>query len=238
MEPWNLEETYALVKVAYGVSQQKLTRESARSVVDRQMFAQYHYREALRLSKSFERRHLKSSMLIDLHGPNNEKTRAAFETYIIKAGAHVTAAVQCIHAIPDILAHAVYFASGRSTETNDLAERKLGLPAVVGSLRSNSVFHTVAPILSSSQSGSHWHHLAALANTSKHRTVIRTALSEDWTGKRENYRELQLSAFSHGEEHFPSVSVRGLLGSEIQRLSGVVITVGHELNACLRKAAI
>lgn len=234
MEPWNLKETDTLVLAAYGFKQQKLTRESANSVVDRQLFAQYHYREALRMSKAFEKKYLYNNMFIDLHGPNSEKARTAFEIYIVKAGAHITAAVQSIHAIPDILAHVVYFASGQDAETNDLSVQRLGLPAVVNSLRSNSVFHSVAPILSSAQSGDHWRHLASLANTSKHRTVIRTSLNEDWTGKRENYRELQLSAFSRGKDNFPAISVRDLLSTEYQRLSGVVVSVGHELNACLR----
>jgi hypothetical protein len=237
MEPWDLKETYALVKAAHGVKQQKLTQECARSVVDRQLFAQYHYREMLRLSKGFEKRYLKGSMLIDLHGPNSEKTRTAFEIYIVKAGAHVTAAVQCIHAIPDILAHVAYFASGQRADLDALREKKLGLPAVVRTLKSNPAFRSIALILSSAQSGNYWHHLAAVANTSKHRTVIRAALSEDWTGKREHYRELQLSSFSRDGEHFPAISVRDLLGSEFQRLSGIVVTLGHELNACLRSAA-
>lgn len=233
MEPWNLEETCVLVKAAYGAKQQKLARESARSVVDRREFAQYHYKEALRLSKSFERRHLQGNMLIDLHGPKNESKRRAFDIYMVKAGAHITALVQSIHAIPDILAHAAFFASGLGEE----GESKLYLADVVRLLKSDSVFHSVAPILGSAKSGNQWRHLDALANMSKHRTVIRTALSEDWTGKRENFRELQLSSFHRGNEIFPSASVRDLLGSEFQRLSGVVISVGHELNACLRKAA-
>lgn len=234
MEPWDLKETYALVKAAHGLRQQKLTQECARSVVDRQLFAQYHYQEALRLSKGFEKRYLKSNMLADLYGPNSEKTRTAFEIYIMKAGAHVTAAVQCIHAIPDILAHVAYFASGQGEDSDALPERKLGLPTVARTLKSNPTFRSVAFILNSAQSGNYWHHLAAVANTSKHRTVIRAALSEDWTRTRKHYRELQLAAFSRGGENFPAISVRDLLGSEFQRLSGIVVTFGHELNACLR----
>lgn len=234
MDPWDLNETYALVNAVHGVEHQRLTRESARAVVDRQQFAQYHYRESLRLSKDFEKRYVRNGLLIDLHGPNSEKARAAFETYIVKVGAHVTAGVQSIHAIPDILAHVVYFASGQRIDPGVLSERKLGLPAVVKHLRTIPASRSVADLLSTTQSGGNWHHLAALANTSKHRTVVRTALSEDWTGTRENLRELQLSTFTRGREHFPAVSVRDLLGSEFRRLSGIVVTLGHELNAFLR----
>lgn len=235
MQPWHLDDTYTLVKAAFGLKQERLARDSTRSVVDRQMFARYHFQEAQRLSKYFERRYLKNSMLIDLYSQEGEKTRRAFELFIVKAGAHITAAVHSIHSIPDILAHAAYFATGRSAESGDLTERELNLPAVVMSLRKDPIFHSVAPLLASAQSGASWRHLAALANVSKHRTVIRTALSEDLSGIRERYRELHLASFNREGEYFSSISVHALLEPEFIRLSGVILSVGHEINGCLRK---
>ncbi len=74
-----------------------LARESTRSVLDRQAFAQYHYHETLRLSNSFERKHLTRNLFIDLHGDPSGQTRDAFEKYIVKAGAHAIAGAQSIH---------------------------------------------------------------------------------------------------------------------------------------------
>jgi hypothetical protein len=65
MTPWHLDETYGLVKAALGRAQESLVRESTRSVLDRQAFARYHYHEALRLSKSFERTYLTRNLMID-----------------------------------------------------------------------------------------------------------------------------------------------------------------------------
>jgi hypothetical protein len=237
LAPWHLDETYGLVKAAFGRAQEALVRESTRSVLDRQAFARYHYHETLRLSKSFERTYLKKNLLIDLHGDPSGRVRNAFDRYIVKAGAHATAAAQSIHAIPDILAHAVYFATGQNLGPNVLPERKVGLPSVTGGLRRQPEFQGVGDLLSSAQSGRLWKHLVALANVSKHRSVVRTSLNEDWTGTRKNHRELHFSHFEREGERFPSVSVVALLGPEFDRLSLLIIQLGHQLNASLRARA-
>lgn len=237
LTPWHLEETYGLVKAALGRAQEGLVRESTRSVLDRQAFARYHYHEALRLSKSFERTYLTRNLMQDLHGDPTGRVRNAFERYIVKAGAHATAAAQSIHAIPDILAHVIYFAAGQNLGPDTLPERKVALPSVIGRLRRQPAFAPVADLLSTAHSGGRWRHLAALANVSKHRSVVRTSLNEDWTGTRKNQRELHFSHFEREGERFPSISVTSLLGPEFDRLSILIIDLGHQLNGSLRANA-
>lgn len=73
MARWNLQATYKLVGGWFGKAQMLLARESARSLVDRQNYAGYHYREVLRLTKAFERRHIKDGMLPGhLHAARSE----------------------------------------------------------------------------------------------------------------------------------------------------------------------
>jgi hypothetical protein len=237
VERWHLEETYALVKASFGSKQENVARDSTRSVLDRQWFTGYHYTEALRLTRDFDRRYLTGSLLIDLHGQDGERKRAAFERYIRKAGAHATAAVQSMHAIPDILAHAMFFATARNLRPDAPEPRKVAVPTVVASLRRDQRFKSLAPLLAATQSGNLWRHLAALANLSKHRTVVRAALSEDWTGERENHRELQFRACEYNGIGFPQLSLQALLEPEHHRLSIAVLSLGHELNACLRSDA-
>lgn len=162
------------------------------------------------------------------------RKREAFEKYIIKAGAHATAAVQSLHAIPDILAHAVYFACGKNLEVNPLEEQKIALPTVVDVLKYDEVFKRLCPLLKNSQTGELWHHLAAISNLSKHRSVIRTALNESFSGSQKSYRELQFQAFARNEKYFASLSLQELLEPEYTRLSLLVVTLGQELHACLQ----
>lgn len=238
MTRWELPETYALIETAFGAAQLKLARESIRSLVDREHYASYHFREVARLTKGFERRHLKDGFLLDIYTQQGKRKRLAFEHYIVKASAHAVAAVQSIHALPDILANATYLASGQSLLPNALAEHEIALPAVVGAMSADTSFCSLAPLLAKAQSGSHWRHLAALSNISKHRSVVRASLNEDLTGLRANHRELHFQSFEKNAKCFPAISVQSLLEPEFLRLATLIVEVGHELNVCLRKIGV
>lgn len=235
---WDLFETYRLVRLVFGADQERLVRESARSVTDRQAFSSYHFSEAMRLSKAFERNHLAdATTILDLHVQGAEKKERAFQRYIVKAGAHSLAAVQSLHAIPDIFAHAVYFAAGQNLRPHALSDSKISLQVVAKFLDSDSRFAALHAALRSIHSGAGWCHLSAAANMSKHRSIVRAAYSEDWTGSRANARELHVSAFERQGKHYPAVSLRELLEPEYERLMRTVISIGNELIACLRSAS-
>jgi hypothetical protein len=237
MAPWDLNETYQLVRRLFGRDQEQLVRESARSVTDRQSFSSYHFSETMRLSKAFERNHLAGARtILEIHVEGAEKRERAFQVYMIKVGAHSLAAVQSLHAIPDIFAHAVYFASGQNLQPHALNDWDISLQRVANCLKEDGRFAALSGTLRAIQSGAGWRHLAAVSNMSKHRSVVRAAYSEDWTGKRAKTRELHVSAFEWHGKPYPAVSLRDLLAPEYERLMRSVIGVAHELNACLRAA--
>lgn len=238
MKPWDLKEMYGLARLHWGRDQERLVYHSARSINDRKHFASYHFREAMRLSAAFERKHLAGlSTFLEIHVDGAEKKRRAFHLYMVKAGAHALAAVQCIHAIPDILAHTVYFGTGQNLQPHALSDTDISLTSVGVALKHDHAFATLRKKLLQVQSGKGWRHLAAVANMGKHRSVIRSSLSEDWTGTRRNFRELHVSAFERQRNHFPSVSLRCLLEPEYDRLSIAIVETGNELNQCLRNMA-
>lgn len=238
MTPWNLAETDALVRTLFGVDQERLAQASTRSVNDRKNFAAYHFTEAMRLSRDFERRHLSDTeTMLDFHAQAAERKRQAFERYMIKAGAHSLAAVQSIHALPDILAHAIYFAAGQNLKPDALAEGDIALPRVSAALKKDVSFSALSAPLDKLQSGAGWQHLAAVCNMSKHRSVVRSMLSEDWTGTRKNLRELHVSPFVRLNVPFPAKSLKDLLEPEYDRISVAILEIGHKLNSCLRAVA-
>jgi len=237
MQPWHLPDTYSLVKAAHGREQEQLVSASVRSVVDRKAFAAYHVHEALRLHRTFERRHLSGKLLLDLHTQEGDKQREAFEVLMVKAGAHSLAAIQSVHSLTDLLAHAVYFATGQNLQPTALPERGISIGEVGRLLRKNSQYSALQKHLGSATAGKGWRHLAAVCNVSKHKNVVRASLSEDWTGKRKNFRELHISSFERDEVAFPAVSLQELIAPEYDRLSLVILAVGHELNSALRADA-
>ena len=238
MIPWDLHETYQLVQRVFGREQEILTRESARSVTDRQAFSSYHFSEAMRLSKAFERKYLADTKtMLEIHAQGAKKKEQAFQVFMVRAGAHSLAAVQSLHAIPDIFAHAIYYAAGQNLQPYALHDSKVAVQSVASCLKRDSRFAPLDTALKSIQSGSGWQHLAAVSNMSKHRSVVRAAYNEDWTGTRPALRELQVSAFVRNEKSYSAVALRELLEPEYERIMRTVISVGKELNACLRSAA-
>jgi hypothetical protein len=237
LEPWHLPTTYALIQQRFGAPHERLARESIRSTQDRQQFASYHYTEVLRLTRDFTRRHLGDSLLIDLHGQDRETRRAAFERYILKVGAHATAAVQSIHAIPDTLAFALYHATGLGLGPQPIAPRKISVRTVVEALRTSSSFSSLAPFLARSSSGQAFAHVAALSNMGKHRSLVRTSLNEDWTGKRKNRHEVHFKACQYEGQYFPSSSLQAVLEPANDHVVLSLLETGHELTACLRRDA-
>lgn len=242
MQPWDLHHTYGLVERAFGRDQVALVKPCLQSVVDRQNFASYHFQETQRLLKSFKRKHLADkNLLLALHGARNPPARVPFEVLMIKAGAHATACVQAIHAISDILASGVYFATGLNLSTQPLADRDISINSVATLVKRTPSLANLADPVSRIAAGPQYEHLAALSNLSKHRTIIRTALNEDWTGKRKELHEFHLPAFSRatksGQKHYPEVSFASLTEAEYNRLGFLVIEIGHEINAALTKIA-
>lgn len=109
------------------------------------------------------------------------------------------------------------------------------MPAVIGALKKDTNFCSLVPLLSKAQSGLDWRHLATLTNLSKHQSVVRSSLNVDLTGKRKNLYELEFQAFEKKTKYFPAISVQTLLEPEFLRLATLIVEVGHELTACLRK---
>jgi hypothetical protein len=237
MAKWSLTDTYALVRKAFGSEQERLARASTRSVVDRQNFARYHFSETKRLQRAFERKYLREGLLISLHTQDGARSRIAFEIFMVKAGAHATAAIQSVHAIPDILAHAVYYITGQQVSPPALPDRDIAVNTVARLLARTPELNSLAAMLRQAHTGESWRHLAAVSNTSKHRSVVRATLSEDWTGTRKNLRELHVSAFERDGRTFQGVSLQALLEPEYNRLSTLVIEIGHALTTHLRAIA-
>ncbi len=234
MEPWNLKETYNLIESLHGAASESFARESLRSVLDRQAFVRFHYQELVRLTKLFEKNYIKRNLFVDLHASPGGRTREAFERFIIKVGAHATAAVQGIHALPDLLAHAIYFSTGHDFQDDPKKEKTANLRWVAEKLKKTSEYEHLSLMLFETQEGVAWEHLAALSNSSKHRSLIRTSLNEDWTGNKPRKRELQFTHFKKEQKQYPSIAVLDLIEPEFDRLSRIIVRIGHVLNTALR----
>jgi hypothetical protein len=124
MRSWHIEETRQHIARIYGRPQLLLARPSLRSVDDRLAYARIHYQDSRSLLKKYVKRRLTGkSLLMEVH--HSEESEAEFNLFIRKIGAHVTVSVQSIHAIPDILAHAIYYSLGLNLSAQPLVPRAI-----------------------------------------------------------------------------------------------------------------
>jgi hypothetical protein len=245
MLSWNIEETRELVLALHGKSQFDLVCPCLESVVDRQKYARFHHHETRDILERFVSTRLKDTSLLDLKldmvlGVDDE---AADEFHILstKIGAHFTACIQSLHAIADILGHALYYALAINLLPKPLkpANTKRSEPliyakSVLGQIQDNLELAQVHALFLSLCTGGNFTHLAALVNHSKHRSVVQTSLNEDRMGLASQRYTLKIPRFDHKDTPYPEVSIKDFIEPEYDRCSVLVIEIGNALNAVLR----
>jgi hypothetical protein len=230
-----MSETRQQVERLFGREQALLARPSIKSVIDRQDYARYHYQEVRALLSEFASVHLQNRILLDVSMAQDD-ARLAFETVMTKLGAHLVACVQSVHSIPDILAHVFYYALGLNLQ-HGLDERAISAASVRKLLDANPRYGELADALRGLTSDGQARHLAALANHSKHRSIVQPMLNEDWTGEREDRHEVRFAPFIYSDVPYPEIAVAALLEPEYARSSQVTIKAGEKLNQVLRDLA-
>lgn len=233
MKPWSIADTRRHVEARFGRAHLDRVVPSLNSLAERLRYARYHYQEIQRLLGSFAELHLATKpLLVVIHG-GDEASREEFEVLMIEVGAHATACVLSIHAISDLMAQAVYHALGHSLDVSPLRERDISAASVQSRLSHVPAHAAIAEVLSRMCSDSCYKHVAALANKSKHQSIVKPMLNEDLTGSRAQRHELRFSAFQYGGRDFPEATLASLLDPAYELASRTVVEVGNMLNDIL-----
>lgn len=232
-----MEATRRLIESIYGRPQLELANPCLRSVIDRRDYAHYHFHEANDLFQSFAQEKLSDSSLLEVvYGPNDD-TRSDFELLIMKVGAHVLACIQSLHSIADIMAHATYYSLGMNLSETPMKEAAISSSTVLSKLANSAELSAVHQLLTALSLQGRFEHLSALSNYSKHRSIIRTSLAEDWTGKKTERHHLKLGAFTYKGRHFPETSVNDFFGTEFNRIAQLIVDTGNSIHAVLQTRA-
>jgi hypothetical protein len=232
---WNVKETRELVEKRFGRKQLHTAKPSLHSLFERPAHAQYHVREARRLLEGFVGKHIPAdaSMLEVIFGDSDEVNHE-FNLFLIEAGAHMTACVISMHSMADIFAHALYYSLGLNLRPDTLHERDINANTVTRCLSADTAHQPFARALVEFTTGGSFKHLAALANYSKHRSIVRAGLNERH-GETPRHT-VRLGAFSHRGVSYPDCGVRDFLAPEYDRCSKLIVDTGNELNAYLASA--
>jgi hypothetical protein len=236
---WHVEDTRRLVQTIFGRKQLDLAAPSLRSSDDQLYFARVQFAAFNQLSAEYlrDRADDENFTMFDLTLGDNDDEWQAFNIFLRKAGAHVTACIWSMHTLPDTMAHAVYYSLGDLIGPPLSKTRDINAVSVVQRLRAMGL-QRLAVLLAEMKEGGGFGHLSALSNHAKHRSLIRHALNEDLTGERPQRFEVVLPAFVYEAQAYPQVEVQTFLAPEYERLSRGMIALGKELHAVLQQFAV
>lgn len=236
---WHVEGTRRMVQTIFGRKQLDFAAPSLRSADDQLFFARVQFAafDQLRTEYLRDRAGDGSFTVLDVTLGHDEDEWQAFNVFLRKAGAHVTACLWSMNTLPDTMAHAVYYSLGDLTGKPFAKTRDICAGAVVQRLRGMGM-EPLAGLLAEMTECGQFAHLNALSNHSKHRSVIRHALNEDMTGERPQRFEVVLQSFVYEGHTYPQVEVQAFLAPEYERLSRRMIALGRELHAVLQQVAI
>jgi len=237
MAAWNVGETRRLIEQVFGRDQLYKAKASLRSLDDRQIYSRIHYQDATAAVQEFVERHLsgEASLLLDV--ATDEEGSTEFNYFLRKVGAYLTACVQSMHAMPDILAFAIYYSLGMNLSARPLPAKAVSAKSVGPLLVGSPNVSDLGRLLTEVSTGGTSAHLAAIANKAKHRSVVFPALNEDWSGERAKRHAVVFEAFEYEGNHYPQVFADEFLEAEYNRVSPLVNAAGHAMSAVLRERA-
>lgn len=232
---WDIELTQELVTGVFGAAQWKKAHPSIRSMTDRPNFCRYHYHEALGMMNDYIESNLKETGLWGVYEDYDE-----FSYLMLKIRANVVAFVQSLHAVADTCAHMLYYSLALDNLPKPLKKRDIYVKEVLKLLEQqrdagHSEYGKLCGLFRDITMGDDYKYLNALANTSKHRSIVRIELNEDATGIREEKWILFLESFWYAEEFFEKTNARESMRKEHDRIQPLTVNIGVELNEVLRR---
>ena len=230
---WHIAETRRLIEKRFGSAQLSLARPALKSALDRQEHVRYHYRELTALITDFQQTHLDNAVSI-LFVTADEDSWNAYNEFLVKASANAVAVVQALHSVPDLFAHALYF-SLRLNNQHRMNPDKVSARSVSEVLKKETRTASLGNMLASLRATGTAKHIAALANSAKHRSIVEATVNEDLTGRRAKRHELQFARFNYRNNAYPAVAVTDILEQEYERVNRLTVDMGKALHEILER---
>jgi hypothetical protein len=232
---WNIGLTRQLVTAVFGVAQWKKAHPSVRSMTDRPEFCRYHYHAALDMMSEYIESKLKETGLWGVYEDYDE-----FSYLMLKIRANITAFVQSLHAVADTCSHMLYYSLALDKLPSSLKERDIYAKKALKLLEQqrdtgHSEYDKLCRLFREITAGDDYNYLNALTNTSKHRSIVRSELNEDATGRREDKWVLYLESFWYAGELFEKTNAREFMRKEHDRIQHLTVNIGVELNDVLKR---
>lgn len=229
---WNLSQLRDNVATQHGDAQREHLSPSLNSIVDRQLYARFHFQEASRILKEVLEDRDDQSVLIDLVFGADREAHHEFANSRKFAEAHITACLQSLHSLSDILAHAIYYALGLNLDdATKLRPSRIYLYKVRPLIPAGKMSTLIQELVEHAD----YRYLGDIVNHSKHRSVVQTPYSLDVTGTATRPHGLKFAAFTYDGRAHPARWVASFVESEYNRQSVLTTDIGELLNELVRE---
>lgn len=218
---WSLKELTASVERLHGRDQSLKTGTCAQSVLKRQDFMKYHYREVKRLVGADLENADSNDVLLNYILDSDTPEYHEFHHRRTEAEANLVAFLQCVHATEDTLGHVIYFAMN----FDQLEPRKVSIHAVQKLLPSGPLKAEVQAMFDNAD----LKYVAALVNHSKHRSVVGAPISVSFI-EDDQPHGLKFEGFMYGETWQPQRWAIPFLKTSFDAIQGHMLRIGNALN--------
>ncbi|TDF58115.1 hypothetical protein [Cupriavidus sp. L7L] len=237
MTTWNLKQTRELLRRKFENGNQfEKAQECLGSVIDRCEYARFHYYEIKEILEKEITPSSGESKLVALFGGKSQESQREFDFALGKIGAHVVACVQSLHAVSDILAHAIYYSLGINLSSDSIPERRVRVSSVRNKLQNFAGYQLLSEALNSIVTHDHHAYLDALANHSKHRSLVKPGLWLDMTSGASEQFSLKFQQFEYDGNYYEEREVEIFLKEVLNQISKIVVDAGNELNGVFQRA--
>lgn len=239
---WNWSALCEDVQALYGRRAVADVKASAGTVTRRLRHCHYHFSEMRRLVAADLEGRDGAAVVTDFIFAADEDAYADFHERRADAEAHLIALLQGIHAIPDPMAHVIYFSLGLDRVPRlPLSDRGISMPSVFKRLREGDLKAAIKRM----DEEPDLRHLDAAVNLGKHRTLLEVPVSVDFTGNDPQSHGLVFAAFQHDGKPYPKKAVEPFIKAAFERQARYVVDIGNLVNAevarrraCLAHSAI
>lgn len=231
---WDLRILRNDVGKLYGTSQLELLRPCIESVVQREQYAHYHFKEAERLlNEGLEGKTNKFEILPLVFSGMKE---TIFDKYQTKATAHILGCLQNMHSVTDILSHLIYYSLNMNNDPNSkIIERHISIKSVKKKLDSKKEFIELSGQLEKLIIHPNYEYLSDIVNHSKHRCIVGTSFTLHMNDDAERAHGLEFVSFDYEERKYESRWVDTYIKQEYDRQTQKIVEIGSELNRIIHK---
>jgi hypothetical protein len=225
---WNFKALRADVKTAFGRDQEHLLEPCLQSLDHRLYFQRYHYQESNALIDSVMAGKTTELDRIRVLLGGTDEDEHKFHFMRLKAAAHVTACVASMHAMADILGHAIYYALCMNLDPKvKLKPARVTIHSVLENLPAGELRDRVEELVTDAG----FVYIQDLNNHSKHRSLVPMPYSVDLSGEDEYPHGLKFAAFEMNGRTHDARWVDLTLNVEYDRQQRLISAIGQAINA-------